>query len=514
MAVPVLLIADNPLLCQQITDILKKYPVACCSPFEVTAFCRDNSVRVALVAEELNGVNGIALFGSLQAEYPELVGLLIAAGTESDTTCLEAMENGFSGLLFQPLDAEQLLIRVDRAMESTALREENVRLHALLPLFGLGEKFLSSTTQQEVLDYLLDVVADQTAADSLSVMLFDEEEGYLRIAAARGMPEELARTIKIRPGDKIAGWVFAERKPVILNRETQEDSPFADLLKRPDIVSAVSFPMIVRERILGVLNVSHTDGDVRFAESSIETLGILCSQAALALENVRSMASMEQKTRMQTLLEQYVAPEVAELMLASDADLTTGLGEIRRVTILFADVRGFTTVAEQLSPEHLIEHLNNYWSVVADAINEVDGTISQFQGDNVLAIFNAPEDQPDHAWRAVRAGIRVQQAVMAFKSKQAPPKTQLDFGVGINTGLAVVGHLGARWRHNYTAIGDAVNLAARITAAAPAGEIWISQTTRRELPDTVTVEPLPAITFRGKSRPTALFLVTKASDPR
>ena len=213
------------------------------------------------------------------------------------------------------------------------------------------------------------------------------------------------------------------------------------------------------------------------------------------------------------LLRHYVPAGVADALLVGNLQPNLG-GELRPVTILFADVRGFTTVAEQLSPEHLIEHLNNYWSVVADAINEVDGTISQFQGDNVLAIFNAPEDQPDHAWRAVRAGIRVQQAVMAFKSKQAPPKTQLDFGVGINTGLAVVGHLGARWRHNYTAIGDAVNLAARITAAAPAGEIWISQTTRRELPDTVTVEPLPAITFRGKSRPTALFLVTKESDPR
>jgi adenylate cyclase len=208
------------------------------------------------------------------------------------------------------------------------------------------------------------------------------------------------------------------------------------------------------------------------------------------------------------LLRHYVPAGVADALLAGNLQPNLG-GDLRPVTVLFADVRGFTTVAEQLSPEHLIEHLNNYWSVVADAINEVDGTISQFQGDNVLAIFNAPEDQPDHAWRAVQAGLGLQQAVSAFKAQQASPETQLDFGVGINTGPAVVGHLGARWRHNYTAIGDTVNLAARITDATPAGEIWISQTTRQQLPDTVAVEPLPAITFKGKSRPTALFLVRK-----
>ena len=514
MAVPVLLIADNPLLCQQITDILKKYPVACCSPFEVTAFCRDNSVRVALVAEELNGVNGIALFGSLQAEYPELVGLLIAAGTESDTTCLEAMENGFSGLLFQPLDAEQLLIRVDRAMESTALREENVRLHALLPLFGLGEKFLSSTTQQEVLDYLLDVVADQTAADSLSVMLFDEEEGYLRIAAARGMPEELARTIKIRPGDKIAGWVFAERKPVILNRETQEDSPFADLLKRPDIVSAVSFPMIVRERILGVLNVSHTDGDVRFAESSIETLGILCSQAALALENVRSMASMEQKTRMQTLLEQYVAPEVAELMLASDADLTTGLGEIRRVTILFADIRNFTGMVQQLPLRVIHNFLNEFFQIFTETIFEYKGTVDKFMGDAVLALYGAPIELDNANFKAVETALVICEHFADLKQRWQEKDqffASIDLGIGLTCGEMFMGNIGSSRRLDYTVIGTEVNIAQRLASKSSSCGIFITDQVRRDIEEyPFVLIDLGEMKLKGVKEPVRAFTVQGA----
>ena len=407
MASPVLLIADTPELGQQITDIIKEYPVLCCKPSEAAEFCRDQPVRVALVVEDLVGMSGIALFDRLRAANPELVGLLIVAENNSDMPCLAAMESGFSGLLCQPLDPDQLQVMVNRAMESTALREENARLSALLPLYGLGEKFLSSTTQQQVLDYLLDVVAAQTAADSLSVMLFDEQEGCLRIAASRGMSEELARKIKIRPGDKIAGWVFAERKPVILNRETQQDSPFADLLKRPDIVSAVSFPMIIRERTLGVLNVSHTDGDVRFADSSIEMLEILCNQASLALENVRSIASMEQKTRLQTLLEQYVAPEVAELMLASDADLATGLGEIKKVTVLFADIRNFTGMVQLLPLDVLRGFLNEFFQVFTETIFQHQGMVDKFMGDAVLAIFGAPIELDNANFRAVETALAI-----------------------------------------------------------------------------------------------------------
>ena len=113
--------------------------------------------------------------------------------------------------------------------------------------------------------------------------------------------------------------------------------------------------------------------------------------------------------------------------------------------------------------------------------------------------------------RAVRAGIRIQQAVKYHRVQQSLQEAPFDFGVGINTGPALVGNLGAQWRYSYTAIGDTVNLAARITGAAPAGEIWISQATRRELPVEVVVEPLPSVKFKGKSQETSLFRVLHAS---
>ena len=512
MASPVLLIADNPRLCQQITDILIEYPVVCCKPFEVTEFCRNNPVRVVLVAEDLAGLSGISLFHRLQAENPELVGLLIAAGSNSVMPCLEAMESGFSGLLYHPLDPKQLQSLVNRAMEATALREENTRLRALLPLYGLGEKFLSSTTQQQVLDYLLDVVAAQTAADSLSVMLFDEQEGCLRIAASRGIDEELARKIKIRPGDKIAGWVFAERKPVILNRETQQDSPFADLLKRPEIVSAVSFPMIVRDCTLGVLNVSYTDGDVRFADSDIEMLGILCTQAALALENVRSITSMEEKTRLKTLLEQYVAPEVAELLLASDdADLTTSLGEIKKVTVLFADIRNFTGMVQQLPLDVLRNFLNEFFQLFTDAIFQHRGTVDKFMGDAVLALFGAPIELDNANFRAVETAVAICERFAELKQRwqnQDQFFSTIDLGIALTCGEMFLGNIGSSRRLDYTVIGTEVNIAQRLAAKSSSCRIYITDAVRRDLQeDQVAVTDMGEIDLRGVKNPVRAFTV-------
>ncbi len=199
------------------------------------------------------------------------------------------------------------------------------------------------------------------------------------------------------------------------------------------------------------------------------------------------------------LLRHYVPQQVANALLQGELRPELG-GELCQVSILFADVRDFTPLAEKLSPEQVVQILNDYLNVVADAINEAGGIISQFQGDNVMAIFNVPISQPDHARQAVQAGIALQQAVAAYRVQRPPEESRLDFGVGISTGSALVGNVGAHWRYTYTAIGDTVNLAARITGAVPPGEIWLSQETYEQLDGAIAVEPLPTMTFKGKKQ--------------
>ncbi len=515
MESPVLLITDSIELDQQIQDIID-YPVLCCASADAAELCRTKSIRVTLVAEEQSFTTGIGLFSSLKAVHPGLVGLLIAA--ESDTTrlCLAAMESGFSGVLAYPLHADQLRDKVGKAMESTAMHEENARLRALLPLFGLGEKFIASKTEEEVLNSLLDVVAAQTDGDSLSVMLFNEKEGYLHIAASRGIPEELIDRIKIRPGDKIAGWVFKEKKPVILNQETQKDSPFADLLKRPEIVSAVSFPMILHDRILGVLNVSHKDGDVRFAESDIEMLGILCAQASLAIENVRSIASREEKTRLQALLEQYVAPEVAEVLMASDADLTTGLGEIKKATVLFADLRNFTGMVQQLPLDVLRDFLNEFFHVFTETIFQYRGTVDKFMGDAVLAVFGALIELDNASFTAVETAIAIRERFEELKERWQQRDvffSTIDLGIALTRGEMFMGNVGSDRRLDYTVIGTDVNISQRLASKASTCSIYITDTVRRDLDEELVVlEDVGDMTLRGVKQPVRTFSVLRINE--
>jgi class 3 adenylate cyclase len=204
------------------------------------------------------------------------------------------------------------------------------------------------------------------------------------------------------------------------------------------------------------------------------------------------------------VLQHYLPSEVAEALLSGALQPNLG-GELREITILFADVRGYTHISERLPPDELMSLLNGYLTVVIDMIDAAGGTLVHIQGDGVMAIFNAPIPQPDHARRAAEAACAMQRAVAGHAALYGGARPQLGFGIGLNTGVALVGNSGAPWRMIYTANGDSVNLAARITASAPAGAVWVSGSTAARLDNTVPRTPLPPLTFKGKSQATELW---------
>lgn len=204
------------------------------------------------------------------------------------------------------------------------------------------------------------------------------------------------------------------------------------------------------------------------------------------------------------LLHHYLSPEVAAALLEGKMQPEVG-SELCQISILFAGVRNFTSLAKKLSPESMVQLLNDYLNIIAEVTDEVDGAISQFQGDRVMVMFNAPLDQPDHARRAVQAGITLQQVVAAYRLQRPLEEPRLHFGVGIHTGPALLGNIGPFRRLTYTASGNTVDLAARITAVVPTDEVWLSQATYEHLQGVITVEPLPPLTFKGQSEPTPLF---------
>jgi adenylate cyclase len=189
-------------------------------------------------------------------------------------------------------------------------------------------------------------------------------------------------------------------------------------------------------------------------------LGTLLSLVATSLVNYATEG--RQRRYLKSAFKQYLSSTVIEQLIAQPERLKLG-GELREISIYFSDVQGFTTISEMLNPEELTKLLNEYLSAMTDIIQEEGGTIDKYEGDAIIAFWNAPVEQADHAARALRAALRCQQALEALRPHfRERAGKDLYMRIGLNSGPAVVGNMGSRTRFDYTMLGDAVNLAARL----------------------------------------------------
>ncbi|MCZ8185585.1 MAG: adenylate/guanylate cyclase domain-containing protein [Beijerinckiaceae bacterium] len=222
-----------------------------------------------------------------------------------------------------------------------------------------------------------------------------------------------------------------------------------------------------------------------------------------------------QKDQIRSAFQHYLAPSLVERMVRQPELLTLG-GETRMLTILFSDVRGFTSVAEsyQEDPQALTALMNRLLSPLSEAIIAEGGTIDKYMGDAIMAFWNAPLDMPDHAQRALRAAreMRRRHAQLEDERKREAeaagrPYLPLEIGIGINSGRCVVGNMGSQARFDYTALGDAVNLASRLEGltARYGRPILIGEASAALLPPEDALEPVDRVTVKGKHEPTQIF---------
>jgi adenylate cyclase len=212
------------------------------------------------------------------------------------------------------------------------------------------------------------------------------------------------------------------------------------------------------------------------------------------------------------LFGRYISHEVAaELVERADrGDLRLG-GELRQITVLFADLRGFTSLSERRSAPDVVDYLNRCFGVIIGHVVAHRGMVNKFGGDAIVALWNAPQECPDHALEACRAAV----ASVEELSRLAEPDPSLAgarFGFGINTGEAVVGNVGSLGRLEYTAIGDSVNLAARICGVAPGGEVWIGPATQELVAERLSTEDLGSFSLKGKEEAVPLFRLRPSSS--
>jgi adenylate cyclase len=198
-------------------------------------------------------------------------------------------------------------------------------------------------------------------------------------------------------------------------------------------------------------------------------------------------------------LKRYVSTQAFKEVLHS-VDLRLGMHR-QEVTVLYADLRGFTPLSEKLEPEEVGTLLNRYYQICTDAIFTNGGTLDKFIGDSVMALFNAPHRRPRHAHDAVAAAFTIQHKLREFRRSGIP----LHAGIGINTGPALVGFVGVKQLADYTALGDAVNVAARVTAVAPPDAVGVTAGTYKLVADEVEVGRKSLMVLKGKSAAQSIY---------
>ncbi len=221
---------------------------------------------------------------------------------------------------------------------------------------------------------------------------------------------------------------------------------------------------------------------------------------AIVLDDLTERKRLEAQRR---LFERMVSPAVIAQLNPDSLQLG---GKRVGISILFADIRGFTAYSEKRSPEELVAVLNRYLAAAADAVLAQEGTIDKFLGDAVMAWFNAPIPQEDHALRAVRAALGIRDAIRRLH-EELPPEAHLSFGVGLHYGDAVLGLVGTEKRLEYTAIGDSVNTAKRIQENSTKNQILISKEAYRQVEKEIDARPYAPLMVKGKSQPIEVFEV-------
>jgi class 3 adenylate cyclase len=262
-------------------------------------------------------------------------------------------------------------------------------------------------------------------------------------------------------------------------------------------------PLVALQRAMGHLGQGDFEQELREPAQGRDEIGDLArafNQMAVGLR---------ERERLKGTLGRYVSGDVAERILAERDDLSLR-GELRAVTVLFLDVRGFTTVSERLKPEEVLELLNEYFDRVVHCVKARGGSVNKFIGDAAMCLWGAPKLAEHPERDAVLCALEIQEAARKLsEERRARGLTTVGIGIGINAGEVIAGNLGASERLEYTVIGDAVNLAQRLESQAREGEVLVSQQVYEKVVGLVEASERDPVKLKGKSRPVPLWEVRK-----
>jgi adenylate cyclase len=429
---------------------------------------------------------------ALHTEVLDLHGLdhLLQAAGEFTVRSGEAAERtGLSGF------GEELSVAVDGSGQMLRLVSES------------AESLLSCTTLAETLERILSLVFANLPVERGVICLYDPESQSIEPMAMRnreGVPDE-----PIEISTNITGAAIDEKQAVLI-KDTAMDERFggAESVIMMDIHSAMCSPLLRDDKVSGYIYVDRQSSTHPFDMSQLQALSILALLAAIAVEQAALRDDIRREQERRNRLARYSSPAVVERILeAPDLGKSTMSAEEGEVSIVFADLTGFTNMAERLPASEVVLILNQIFERLTSAVFELDGTLDKFRGDGMMAFFGAPLAMPDHALRAVEAALRMQEALAALNTAREGFRP-IQMRIGVNSGTVVVGDIGSPQRKDYTVIGDVVNIASRLESSiAKPGQVVIGESTWEFAKEAFVCEPLKEVTLKGKRHSVRPYLV-------
>ena len=398
----------------------------------------------------------------------------------------------------------------ERTMIGSAPSQEELQAmgrayRRLAALYRASKLIASDFDLEKRLAAVLDTAIEVMQADRGFVLLCDDTSSGLRVSLAREMGQDLAAS---SPSMGIAGKAAIDGEPILMGSAlTDQELGMRESVIRQAITSAMAAPLKLEDRILGSVYVDTRKPDITFKEEDLELFASLASQLAMAIDNVQLYEKMLSVEKKRQNLSRFLSPAIVDEVMKEEASLELG-GHKRVVTTFFCDIRGFTPIAERLSPSVMVEILNEHFTAMTTIIFAYKGTLDKYIGDELMAVFGAPLMASNDALRATQAALAIQAKNAELNQQRAKDgRPLLNLGIGVNTGEVVAGYIGSPMRMEFTVVGDHVNTARRLCDLAKAGQVVVGGPTYMAVKDHVGTRSIGAVTLEGKAIPVDAYEV-------
>jgi adenylate cyclase len=480
--------------------------------------------------EDLKSTNGVKVNGEFAPKSPLKANDVISVGTftlyvreQPTTKSIAAKSIGDSSSTFvrsiadfnRDYNLEATSVGVSDVLGTLSGRRpgpEKGREKIFEILVQVARTLIEAPDVDRILAKVVDLLFDFLPAER-AVVVLREDSGRLVATLARQRGRAGSEASEAF-SHTIVETVVRERVAVLTSDALTDDRFEAgQSIRIQQIRSAMCVPLWNREHVIGALHVDTPLKTGTFTADDLDLLTALGNFAAVAIERARLQGRIAKEERIRERLARYHSPGVVE-EIVSEGPAGVEKVRIRDVSVFFADIVGFTTVAETMAPEELSLFLETVFTFAADAIFEQAGTLDKFIGDAVMAFFGAPIPQPDHPRRAVAAAAKLIESLKAWNvGRRRRGEPEVAVRVGVNSGHAVVGDIGSDRRVDYTVLGNTVNVASRLESyVAGPNEIVVGEETARLAANAFVFEPLGEQRLKGLTKGLRAFRVVLAEN--